>query len=111
MITYSKGAIPLRAILLTVPVSAQQFAVDFEVEEDGQAGDCPLDIVSDFIPSRDGLLAVRIDPGSQYIKIDELHSGVHVRPCAGHRDWREIYYRERRRKGWVHGNWLIPGAG
>lgn len=93
------------------PMAAQSLDVGFAVLEDGQAAGCAGDVVAGLDPNGDGFLAVRSGPGTEYRKIDELHNGDMVRTCASHGPWRGIYYGNPRRKGWAHGNWLIPGAG
>ena len=90
---------------------AQQLEVDFRIVEDMQAAGCAGSYVSGLDPNGDGFLAVRTGPGTGYQKIDELHNGDLVRTCAMTGPWVGVYYGNPRRKGWVHGNWLIDGAG
>lgn len=90
---------------------AQQLEVDFHILEDDQAAGCLGAQVVGLDPNGDGFLAVRSGPGADYRKIDELHNGDTVRPCASKGAWHGIYYGEPRRKGWVHGNWLGNWAG
>jgi hypothetical protein len=92
-------------------VVAQQLDVDFAVFEDAQAAGCAGSIVSGLDPNGDGFLAVRTGPGSNFAKIDELHNGDMVRTCAMNERWVGVYYGQPRRKGWVHSNWLVDGAG
>lgn len=91
--------------------AAQQLDVDFTIVEDDQAAGCAGSIVSGLDPNGDGFLSVRTGPGSNFTKIDELHNGDTVRTCAQQGKWVGVYYGQPRRKGWVHSNWLIAGAG
>ncbi|MGR3757269.1 MAG: SH3 domain-containing protein [Tranquillimonas sp.] len=97
--------------LICSPLTAQQLDVEFQVLEDSQAAGCSGATVTGLDPNGDGFLAVRTGPGTQYAKIDELHNGDRVRPCARHGNWWGVYYGEPRQKGWVHGNWLGQWAG
>ncbi len=90
---------------------AQQLDVDFVITEDGQAAGCAASIVSGLDPNGDGFLAVRTGPGSNYFQVDQLRNGDTVRTCAQQGEWIGVYYGQPRRKGWVHSNWLIDGAG
>lgn len=90
---------------------AQQLDVDFRIIPDGQAAGCAGSIVAGLNPKGDGFLAVRTGPGTGYRKIDELYNGNTVRTCARRGAWVGVYYGPNRRKGWVHSNWLIDGAG
>ena len=93
------------------PAGAQQLDVEFTILEDGQAAGCAGSVVSGLNPKGDGFLAVRTGPGTGFRKIDELHNGDDVRTCAKSGKWIGVYYGQPRRKGWVHGNWLVDGAG
>ena len=90
---------------------AQQLDVEFQIIEDGQAAGCAGSYVAGLDPNGDGFLAGRKGPGTQHSKIDELYNGDMVQTCAQAGRWIGVYYGEPRRKGWVHGNWLIDGAG
>ncbi|MEI4232920.1 SH3 domain-containing protein [Roseovarius sp. D22-M7] len=92
-------------------LSAQQLDMDFQIVEDNQAAGCFGARVQGLDPNGDGFLAVRSGPGTNYRKIDELHNGDGVRPCAQRGKWWGVYYGNPRRKGWVHGNWLGGWAG
>lgn len=92
-------------------LAAQQLDVEFDILEDDQAAGCAGSIVSGLDPNGDGFLAVRTGPGSDYRKVDELRNGDLVRTCAQSGKWVGVYYGDPRRVGWVHGNWLIDGAG
>lgn len=97
---------------LAWPVAAQQLDVDFFILEDDQAAGCLTAYVTGLDPKGDGFLAVRSGPGADYREIDALHNGDMVRPCEVKGAWRGVYYGEPRRKGWVHGKWLVDsGAG
>ena len=91
--------------------AAQQLDVDFHILEDAQAASCAASVVAGLDPNGDGFLAVRAGPGTGYRKIDELHNGNMVRTCAAYGAWVGVYYDQPRRKGWVHGTWLVDGAG
>lgn len=97
--------------LLGTVATAQQLDVDFVIVEDAQAAGCGGSIVSGLNPGGEGFLAVRSGPGTEFRKIDELRNGDTVRTCAGSGPWTGVYYGQPRRKGWVHGNWLVDGAG
>ncbi len=106
----------IRSLILVLALSggtaaAQQMDVDFQILEDAQAAGCAGSIVSGLNPNGDGFLAVRTGPGTNYRKIDELHNGDTVRTCAQKGSWFGVYYGQPRRKGWVHGKWLVAGAG
>lgn len=90
---------------------AQNLDVDFKIHADGQAAGCPSSVVAGLDPNGDGFLAVRTGPGSNYRKIDELRNGAVVSPCARNGKWYGVSYDNRRKKGWVHGNWLRDLAG
>jgi uncharacterized protein YgiM (DUF1202 family) len=91
---------------------AQQLDVDFPILEDAQAAGCLSSTVLGLDPNGDGFLAVRTGPGTDYRKIDELYNGDKVRTCAVSGPWVGVYYGKPRRKGWVHGKWLVDsGAG
>jgi len=102
------------ALSLTVisgDVWAQNLDVDFKIIEDRQAAGCAGSVVSRLDPNGDGFLAVRKGPGTRYAKIDQLYNGDSVRTCAQSGRWIGVYYGQPRRKGWVHGNWLVHVAG
>ncbi|AUH65721.1 SH3 domain-containing protein [Paracoccus zhejiangensis] len=102
------------ALLLSLFASAstaQQLDVEFKVFEDGQAAGCAGSIVAGLDPKGDGFLAVRSGPGTDFTRIDELHNGDLVRTCARSGPWIGITYGKPRRRGWVHGRWLVDGAG
>ncbi|SLN45863.1 SH3 domain-containing protein [Ruegeria meonggei] len=101
----------LTLVFLAGTAAAQQLDQDFTIIEDDQAAGCAGSIVSGLDPNGDGFLSVRTGPGSQFSKIDELHNGDLVRTCTRDGKWYGVYYGQPRRKGWVHGNWLIDGAG
>lgn len=103
------GAIAL--LLLAGPVRAQQLDVEFAIAEDGQAAGCAGSQVAGLDPNGDGFLAVRTGPGTGYRKIDQLYNGDLVRTCARSGSWIGVYYGQPRRVGWVHGKWLVDGAG
>ena len=90
---------------------AQQLDVEFPIPEDGQAAGCAGSQVAGLDPNGDGFLAVRTGPGTDFRKIDELHNGDTVRTCAKSGAWIGVYYGKPRRVGWVHGKWLVAGAG
>ncbi|WP_167360249.1 SH3 domain-containing protein [Sulfitobacter dubius] len=101
-----KYAAAIIVLLSYTPLSAQQLDMDFLIEEDEQAAGCLGASVEGLDPNRDGFLAVRTVPGTNYRKIDELHNGDGVRPCVRNGNWWGVYYGNPRRNGWVHGNWL-----
>ncbi|WP_191090062.1 SH3 domain-containing protein [Histidinibacterium aquaticum] len=107
------GRLCLAAViaLLVVPAQAQDLDVGFPIAEDGQAAGCAGSVVAGLDPGGDGFLAVRSGPGSSYRKLDELVNGDMVRTCARSGPWWGVYYGQPRRVGWVHGNWLVDGAG
>jgi uncharacterized protein YgiM (DUF1202 family) len=113
----------LAATGVSAPASAQQLDVPFAGPKGGgQAGDCATSFVAGLNPRGDNFLAVRAGPGSNYRKLDELHSGDVVATCARRGAWHGVLYdgrnvrkgmraRHRLRRGWVHGNWLRDLAG
>ncbi len=105
------GLLSAAFVFLCTTANGQQLDVEFTIIEDDQAAGCAGSIVSGLDPDGDGFLAVRSGPASSYRKIDELHNGDLVRTCAANGRWFGIYYGNPRRVGWVHGNWLIDGAG
>lgn len=105
------GILVLWLSLVASAVHAQQLEVDFQIVEDNLAAGCAGSIVAGLNPNGDGFLAVRTGPGTNYRQIDQLHNGDMVRTCATNGPWIGVYYGEPRRKGWVHGNWLVDGAG
>ncbi len=104
-------AFTLAIALFGTAANAQQLDVEFTIIEDDQAAGCAGSIVSGLDPNGDGFLSVRTGPASSYRKLDELRNGDLVRTCARSGAWFGIYYGTPRRTGWVHGNWLIDGAG
>jgi hypothetical protein len=101
----------LALILAGSMAAAQTLDVDFTVFEDDQAAGCAGSYVAGLDPNGDGFLAVRSGPGTKHRKIDELHNGDEVRTCAQSGAWVGITYGTPHRKGWVHGKWLVDGAG
>lgn len=93
------------------PAAPQQLDVEFAIPADGQAAGCAGSLVAGLDPQGDGFLAVRSGPGTGYRQIDALYNGNAVRTCARSGKWIGVYYGSPRRKGWVHGNWLVDGAG
>lgn len=80
---------------------------------DGQAAGCGGSRVTGLDPNGDNFLAVRSGPGSNYRKIDELHSGDRVRTCDIKGNWVGVFYGfgGNRQSGWVHRNYLAEEAG
>ncbi len=92
---------------------------------DGQAANCASSVVSGLKADGDRFLAVRSGPGSQYRKIDELHSGEIVIVFENRGEWAGIVYRTSKvncastkthpvtykKKGWVRTKWLKDFAG
>lgn len=105
------SVLALALTLFAAQPQAQQLDVEFKIIEDAQAAGCAGSIVSGLDPNGDGFLAVRKGPGTQHAKIDQLYNGDTVRTCARSGRWIGVYYGTPRRKGWVHSNWLVDGAG
>lgn len=104
-------ALALACLTLALPVAAQELDVPFRIAEDAQAAGCASSIVAGLDPNGDGFLAVRTGPGTGYRKIDQLYNGDMVRTCARSGAWIGVHYGKPRRVGWVHGRWLVDGAG
>jgi len=99
-------------VLTACAASAQSLDVPVTAIPDTQAAGCASSTVSGLDPSGDNFLAVRSGPGSQYRKLDELHTGDVVRTCDRQGDWIGIYYPNLNgRSGWVHGSYLTDLAG
>lgn len=98
-------------LLLAGASFAQNLDVDFAIDEDGRAAGCGGATVIGLDRNGDGFLSVRTGPGTAFSKIDELRNGDGVRTCAQSGQRYGVYYRNPRRKGWVHGNWLGGWAG
>lgn len=100
-------------LLVVGPVSAQ--GVDVPVVPlagDGQAAVCASSTVSGLDPAGDNFLAVRSGPGSDFRKIDELHTGDVVLTCDARGGWIGIFYPGPDGKsGWVFGKYLTALAG
>ncbi|GHA54972.1 hypothetical protein GCM10008927_21010 [Amylibacter ulvae] len=94
-------------------VIAQQLDVEIKVMKgDGQAAICGSSRVEGLNPNGDGFLAVRTGPGSKYRKIDQIYNGDIVADCNQRGKWHGIFYGpNNKKKGWVHGNWLVWVAG
>ena len=54
---------------------------------------------------------MRSGPGGSYAELDRLHNGDVVAYCAKNGKWIGIVYGDPKRRGWVHGNWLVDLAG
>lgn len=107
----------LQAAELDVPI--------LEEGGDGQAANCASSIVGGLPRGRNGFLAVRSGPGTEYAKLAELQNGETVIVFQTSGEWAGIVYRtqnvtcsskstrpiEYERKGWVHTKWLKPLAG
>ena len=70
-----------------VPVMVGRY--DPELDACGSQGQ-----VTGLNPDGDNFLAVRVGPGVQYEKIDELHKGEVVNICEGEGGWLGIVYRK-----------------
>ncbi|MGQ0563831.1 MAG: SH3 domain-containing protein, partial [Gemmobacter sp.] len=70
-------------------------------------------VVTGLDPNGDNFLAVRSGPGTEYRKIDELHTGDQVRTCDLRGNWVGVYYGAggNRKSGWVFRRYLADGAG
>jgi hypothetical protein len=97
--------------LAAAPVAAQGLDVEFDVPRDGQAAGCASSEVKGLKAGGDGFLAVRSGPGGSYAELDRLHNGDVVAYCAKNGKWIGIVYGDPKRRGWVHGNWLVDLAG
>lgn len=117
---------------LVIPGSAMAQNLDFPILEhgsDGQAASCFTSVVSGLKKGGDGFLAVRSGPGTQYMKIDEIHNGDVVTVYDTKGKWFGVMYGRAQgmcnfvgvgkkrpldypgKKGWVHSNWLKDLAG
>jgi hypothetical protein len=102
---------------------AQGLEVPIRVPQgDGQAADCATSHVDGLNPNGDNFLAVRSGPGSDYRKLDEIHTGDVVAVCDARGPWRGVFYTgsnignghrdlHKRRAGWVHSRYLRDLAG
>ncbi|MGQ0567630.1 MAG: hypothetical protein ACT4OK_21555, partial [Gemmobacter sp.] len=63
------------------PSQSQNLDVPVPWVADGQAAGCGGSVVTGLDPNGDNFLAVRSGPGTEYRKIDELHTGDQVRTC------------------------------
>ena len=109
--------------VLATSVSAQSLDVPFSSPSGPlEVNGCTIHYVAGLDPNGDGFLTVRAGPSSSYRKIDEIHNADAVYPCARSGPWMGIVYtgsshqnghrdQHPRRKGWVHSNWVINGAG
>lgn len=119
---------------LSVPVLANK--LDVPIIEKGDYDGVSSAEIEEILPtctsstvsglSKDGFLAVRSGPGSQYRKLAELHNGDVVYVFDHKGKWNGIVYGElsadeclspktrpvtHPNKGWVHGKWLKDLAG
>lgn len=95
------------------PLHAQNLDVPVPSIPDGQAAGCGGSRVTGLDPNGDNFLAVRSGPGTNYSKIDELHTGDRVRTCELRGEWVGVYYGQggNRKSGWVHRTYLADEAG
>lgn len=116
------------AILSVLPTFLPAQGLDvpiFEHESDGEAANCGVGTVMGLRADGDGFLAVRSGPGSQFLKLGEVHNGDRVTIFGGQGDWLAIAVPggqvdqdnvcarvgPRRQLsgsglGWVHKNWI-----
>ncbi|WP_335949452.1 hypothetical protein [Salipiger bermudensis] len=115
---------PCLLAFLTTPAIAQDLDDPFATPRGNnpEVEGCHIHYVDGLDPNGDGFLAVRTGPGSGHRKIDEVHNGDAVYTCVGSGPWRGIVYtgeslqnnhrdQHLMRRGWVHSNWLMNGAG
>ena len=118
--------------LLTLSLPASANELDVPIIEHGEYNDdsggeilptCTSSTVTGL--SKDGFLAVRAGPGSQYRKLAELHNGDVVYEFDHKGKWRGVVYGTPSvkclttktrpvtypNKGWVHSKWLEDLAG
>jgi uncharacterized protein YraI len=113
----------IATLALTGAATAQQLDVPITVPKgDGQMADCASSYVDGLNPNGDNFLAVRTGPGSNFPKIDEIHTGDVVMVCDGQGPWRGVFYdgsnisngyraAHGQRAGWVHSRYLRDLAG
>ena len=105
--------------------------VPIVIQSDPDFDACRSDgVVEGLDPSREGFLAVRGGPGTQYGEIDRLYNGEQVYLCSESGKWLGVVYSKQRqncdvttpwistqpytgpcRSGWVHRNWIRLWAG
>lgn len=103
----------LGVLLCVCATFAQDLDVPVQWIPDGQAAGCAGSVVTGLDPNGDNFLAVRSGPGTNYRKIDELHTGDRVRTCDLQGNWVGVFYgaEGNRKSGWVHRNFLLEQAG
>jgi hypothetical protein len=114
------------SLLWPSAVIAADLAVPiFEEGGDGQAANCMSSVVGDLPRGREGFLAVRSGPGSDFAKLAQLKNGETVVVFQTKGEWAGVVYRTTNvtcsskttrpvtyeKKGWVHSKWLKPLAG
>jgi hypothetical protein len=111
------------AVLSAAPAAAQTPDVPVPAPRGGgQAADCASSYVDGLNPAGDNFLAVRTGPGTDFPKIDEIHTGDVVIVCDARGPWRGVFYdgsnvrtgyraEHGQRSGWVHSRYLRDLAG